>query len=69
MKVKDLLKQVGLNKTEELGSWKGYTVLAATSDVIRYLGLPQYILLHADSDNARWASPEETIELMNIFCI
>ena len=67
MKAKKLAKEIGLDKVEEIGSWKGYEVLVATSDQIRCLGLPQYIL--QQEKNARWATPEETLELMSIFCV
>lgn len=67
MKVRKLLKEIGLEKAEELGSWNEHIVLVGTSDEIRCLGLPQFIL--KKDEDARWATPEETIELMNIFCV
>lgn len=67
MKVEKLLKEIGLKRAEKLGSWDEYIVLVGTSDDKRCIGLPQFILLKGD--DARWATPEETIELMNIFCI
>lgn len=67
MKIKKLLKEIGLESTEELGSWNGYDVKVATSSTIMHLGLPQFIL--TKDEDSRWASPEETIQLMNIFCV
>lgn len=68
MKIKKLVKEIGFDSSEFIGTWKEWNVYVATSKVTMHVGLPQFIL----SDNlndARWATPEETIELMYSFCV
>lgn len=69
MKINKLLKEIGFDRTEDLGQWNELKVSVATTKEILHVGLPQFILTDARTNDSRWASPEETITLMNIFCI
>lgn len=69
IKPKKLAKETGIfDSAEMLGTWKEFNVYIASSKTPVCVGLPQYILEEEKKD-ARWASPEETIELMSIFCV
>ena len=69
MKIKQLLKGLGFYKAEEVGNWNGLKVSVATTKENMCVGLPQFILTDEQKNDSRWASPEETITLMFIFCV
>lgn len=69
MKIKKLLKEIGFDKAEEVGQWNDFKVSIATTKESLCVGLPQFILTDEQKNDSRWASPEETVKLMFIFCV
>lgn len=69
MKIKQLLKGLGFYKAEEVGNWNGLKVSVATTKENMCVGLPQFILTDARTNDSRWASYDETLQLMEIYCV
>lgn len=68
MKASKLAKESGIfDFAREIGPWGEYKVYEAKAKVPICVGLPQYIL--EKGKDVRWATPEEIIQLMNIFCV
>ena len=61
-KIKDLASSEGFDRVVGIGSWRGFDVFVADTDAECAVGLPQYILV--SGNNVRWATVEETEELM-----
>ena len=69
MKPYKLAKQTGIFESAvKLGPWKSSFVYVAKAKNPICVGLPQYII-EDEYDEARWATPVEIMELMNIFCV
>lgn len=62
--IKQFAKADGYPDVKYLCPWKGKEVYSAFNPEVPYEGLPQYIL--ADGEKLRWATFDETEEIMSI---
>lgn len=61
--IKRLAKSEGFPEVKYIGNWRDYDLFSAFNPSAPYVGMPQYILFRAD-EKPRWASVEETEEIM-----
>lgn len=62
--IKRLAKADGFPDVKYLCVWRDTDVYTAFDPEAPYVGQPQYVL--ADGTECRWATPEETEELMSV---
>lgn len=60
--IKRFAKKEGFPDVDYLGKWERFELYSAFSEKAPFVGLPQYIL--SDSKETRWASLNETEEIM-----
>ncbi len=51
---------------EYVGRWNEYAVYSGSDPDFPYVGMPQYVL-SKEGDKPRWATPDETEEIMQHF--
>lgn len=61
-KIKELAESEGFDRSISLGRWKDWDLYVADTNEECAVGLPQYIL--SSDREARWATYEETLEIM-----
>ncbi len=59
-------KDEGFPQVEHLGRWNDLELYAASDPDFPYVGMPQYVL-SKEGDKPRWATPDETEEIMQHF--
>lgn len=62
---RDLAQAAGFDNVKRVGKWHGFDVFDPdyNDDIIRYIGLPQFILVK--DGVSRWSSPDEAFEIMD----